>query len=183
MINTDKQLTKKTLVKDKDATVVEIEFFDKYNRDKNYKVKALIGREPLGELLDSASQEIKDFINKHKRFSEEQQENCVEYVGLLDKDDFEKIINIPDGIYFKGQYEYSVFENIDAKAGILIRQIESEKDFLENEIRMVENLIQQEKTLIKSIPNRPDVWLKDYQEELKELKEELKRLETTKRTV
>lgn len=177
MINTDKQLTKKTLVKDKDATVVEIEFFDKYNRDKNYKVKSLIGREPLGELLDSASQEIKDFINEYKRFNDEQQENCVEYVGLLDKDDFEKIINISDGIYFKGQYEYSVFENIDDKAGILIRQIESEKDFLENEIRMVENLIQQEKTLIKSIPNRPDMWLNNYKEELAELKEELKKLD------
>jgi hypothetical protein len=177
MINIEKQLEKKTLVIDEDAATLEVVFSDRHNRDKNYKVKVLVGQKSLGELMMSANQEIKDFINEYKRFNDEQQENCVEYFELTDKDAFEEIINIPDGIYFKGQYEYSIFENIDDKAGILISQVESEKDFLRNEIKIIENLIKQEKTLIRSIPNRTDVWLNNHKKELEELKEELKKLD------
>lgn len=177
MINTEKQLEKKTLVIDEEATVVGMDFYDRHNRDKNYKVKALVSYKSLGELVKTASQEIKDFINEYKRFNEEQKENCIEYFELTNKDDFKKIINISDGIYFSGQYEYSIFEKIDYRAGILISQVESEKDFLRNEIKMLENLINQEKTLIKKIPNRTDVWLNNYKEELAELKEELKKLD------
>lgn len=176
-INKDKQISKKTVIFDEDSVVVEMDFYDRYNRDKNYKSKALVSYKSLDELVKTANQEIKDFIDNHKRFNDEQQENCVEYFEITDKDTFEKIVNIQDGVYFKGQKEYSIFENIDDKVGILISQVGSEKDFLKNEIRIIENLIEQEKTLIKSIPNRTYVWLKNYQEELQELKEELKRLD------
>lgn len=176
-INKNKTINKKTVVFDEDSVVVEMDFHDRHNRDKNYKVKALVSYKSLGELMKTASQEIKDFINEYKRFNEEQKENCIEYFELTNKNDFKKIINISDGIYFSGQYEYSIFEKIDYRAGILISQVESEKDFLKNEIKMLENLINQEKTLIKSIPNRTDVLLKNYKEELQELKEELKRLD------
>lgn len=176
-INKDKQISKKTVVLDLDSVVVEMDFYDKYNRDKNYKAKALVSYRSLDELVKTASQEIKDFIDNHKRFNDEQKENCIEYFELTNKDTFEEITNILDGVYFKGQKEYSIFENIDDKAGILISQVSSEKDFLKNEIRIIENLIEQEKTLIKSIPGRNDVWLNNYKKELKELKEELQRLD------
>lgn len=175
-INKDKTINKKTVVFDEDSVVVEMDFHDKYNRDKNYKSIALVSYKSLDELIKTANKEIIDFINNHKRFNDEQQENCIEYFELTNKDDFKKIMNISDGIYFSGQYEYSIFSKIDYRAGILISQVESEKDFLKNEIKMLENLIKQEKALIKNIPNRTDVWLKNYKEELQELKEELKRL-------
>lgn len=177
MTNIEKQLEKKTSVMSEDATVIEMDFCDRYNRDKNYKSIALVSYKSLDELIKTANKEIIDFINNHKRFNEEQQENCVEYFEITDKDTFEKIVNTQDGVYFKGQKEYSIFENIDDKAGILISQVESEKDFLRNEIKMLENLINQEKKLIRSIPNRTEVWLKNYKEELEELKEELKKLD------
>lgn len=176
-INKDKQINKKTVVFDEDSVIVEMDFHDRHNRDKNYKVKALVSYKSLGELMKTSSQEIKDFINEYKRFNEEQKENCIEYFEITDKDAFEKIVNIQDGVYFKGQKEYSIFENIDDKAGILISKVESEKDFLKKEIKMLDNLIKQEKTLIKSIPGRNDVWLNNYKKELKELKEELQRLD------
>lgn len=177
MLNKEKQVEKKTSVMSEDATVIEMDFCDRYNRDKNYKSIALVSYKSLDELIKTANKEIIDFINNHKRFNEEQKENCIEYFELTNKDDFKKIINISDGIYFSGQYEYSIFEKIDYRAGILISQVESEKDFLRNEIKMLENLINQEKTLIKKIPNRTDVWLNNYKEELAELKEELKKLD------
>lgn len=176
-INKDKQINKNTVVFDEDFVVVEMDFYDKYNRDKNYKSKALVSYKSLDELIETSNQEIKDFINNHKRFNDEQQENCIEYFELNNKETFEKLLDIEDGVYFGGQKEYLILQDIDDKAGILILQTEREKDFLKNEIKMLENLIQQEKTLIKSIPNRPYVWLKNYQEELQGLKEELKRLD------
>ena len=177
VINKDKQINKNTIILDLDFVALEMDFYDKYNRDKNYKVQALVSYKPLDKLIKTADEELKDFISRYKRFNEEQKEDCIEYFELVNKDDFEKIISISDGIYFSGQWEYWIFEKIDYKAGILISQVESEKDFLENEIRMIENLIKQEKLLIKSIPKRSDLWFKKYQEELKELKEELKRLD------
>ena len=176
-INKDKTINKKTVVFDEDSVVVEMDFHDKYNRDKNYKSIALVSYKSLDELIKTANKEIIDFINNHKRFNDEQQENCVEYFELNNKETFEKLLDIEDGIYFGGQKEYLILQDIDDKAGILISKVESEKDFLKNEIRIIENLIEQEKTLIKSIPNRTDVWLKNYKEELEELKEELKRLD------
>lgn len=49
--------------------------------------------------------------------------------------------------------------------------------FLKKEISMYENLIEQEKRSIKNIKNRSDIWLYNYQEELNDLKSELKKLE------
>ena len=48
--------------------------------------------------------------------------------------------------------------------------------FLEKEIEMYEKLIEQEERLIKTIPNRSDVFLEDNKDTLKELIEELKEL-------
>lgn len=49
--------------------------------------------------------------------------------------------------------------------------------FLKKEISMYENLIEQRKRNIKNIENRNDIWLYNYQEELNDLKSELKKLE------
>lgn len=49
--------------------------------------------------------------------------------------------------------------------------------FLKKEISMYENLIEQRKRNIKNIKNRSDIWLYNYQEELNNLKSELKKLE------
>lgn len=49
--------------------------------------------------------------------------------------------------------------------------------FLKKEISMYENLIEQEKRSIKNIKNRSNIWLYNYQEELNDLKSELKKLE------
>lgn len=49
--------------------------------------------------------------------------------------------------------------------------------FLKKEISMYENLIEQRKRNIKNIKNRSDIWLYNYQEELNDLKSELKKLE------
>lgn len=49
--------------------------------------------------------------------------------------------------------------------------------FLKKEISMYENLIEQRKRNIKNIKNRDDIWLYNYQEELNNLKSELKKLE------
>ena len=46
--------------------------------------------------------------------------------------------------------------------------------FLKKEISMYENLIEQRK---RNIKNRSDIWLYNYQEELNDLKSELKKLE------
>lgn len=49
--------------------------------------------------------------------------------------------------------------------------------FFKKEISMYENLIEQRKRNIKNIKNRSDIWLYNYQEELNDLKSELKKLE------
>ena len=49
-------------------------------------------------------------------------------------------------------------------------------DFLEKEIEMYKQLIEQEERLIKTIPNRSDVILEDNKDTLKELIKELKEL-------
>ncbi len=48
--------------------------------------------------------------------------------------------------------------------------------FLKREIEILERLIKQEKRNIRNMPKRSDVWLKDYQETLSKLKDELKEL-------
>lgn len=49
-------------------------------------------------------------------------------------------------------------------------------EFLEKEIEMYKKLIEQEERLIKTIPNRSDVFLEDNKDTLRELIEELKEL-------
>ncbi len=49
-------------------------------------------------------------------------------------------------------------------------------EFLGKEIEMYEKLIEQEERLIKTIPNRSDVFLEDNKNTLRELIEELKEL-------
>ena len=49
--------------------------------------------------------------------------------------------------------------------------------FLKREIEIFERLIKQEQRNIRNMPNRSDVWLKDYQETLSKLKDELKKLQ------
>jgi hypothetical protein len=48
--------------------------------------------------------------------------------------------------------------------------------FLKREIEIHERLIKQEQRNIRNMPKRSDVWLKDYQETLSKLKDELKEL-------
>ena len=48
--------------------------------------------------------------------------------------------------------------------------------FLKREIEIFERLIKQEQRNIRNMPKRSDVWLKDYQETLSKLKDELKEL-------
>lgn len=48
--------------------------------------------------------------------------------------------------------------------------------YLKREIEIHERLIKQEKRNIRNMPKRSDVWLKDYQETLSKLKDELKEL-------
>lgn len=48
--------------------------------------------------------------------------------------------------------------------------------YLKREIEIHERLIKQEKRNLRNMPNRSDVWLKDYQETLSKLKDELKEL-------
>ena len=48
--------------------------------------------------------------------------------------------------------------------------------FLKREIEIHERLIKQEQRNLRNMPNRSDVWLKDYQETLSKLKDELKEL-------
>lgn len=48
--------------------------------------------------------------------------------------------------------------------------------YLKREIEILERLIKQEQRNIRNMPNRSDVWLDNYQEELKKLKEELEEI-------
>lgn len=48
--------------------------------------------------------------------------------------------------------------------------------FLKREIEIHERLIKQEKRNLRNMPNRSDVWLYNYQEELKKLKKELEEI-------
>lgn len=48
--------------------------------------------------------------------------------------------------------------------------------YLKREIEIFERLVKQEQRNIRNMPNRSDVWLKDYQETLSKLKDELKEL-------
>lgn len=50
------------------------------------------------------------------------------------------------------------------------------KAYLKREIEIHERLIKQEQRNIRNMPKRSDVWLKDYQETLSKLKDELKEL-------
>lgn len=53
---------------------------------------------------------------------------------------------------------------------------EETKAYLKREIEIFERLVKQEQRNIRNMPNRSDVWLKDYQETLSKLKDELKEL-------
>lgn len=53
---------------------------------------------------------------------------------------------------------------------------EETKAYLKREIEILERLIKQEQRNIRNMPKRSDVWLKDYQETLSKLKDELKEL-------
>ena len=53
-------------------------------------------------------------------------------------------------------------------------------EFLEKEIKMYKKLIDQEERLIKTIPNRSEVFLEDNKDTLKELIEELEELKELK---
>ena len=48
--------------------------------------------------------------------------------------------------------------------------------FLKREIEIFERLVKQEQRNLRNMPKRSDIWLKDYQETLSKLKEELKEL-------
>ena len=48
--------------------------------------------------------------------------------------------------------------------------------YLKREIEIYGRLIKQEQRNIRNMPKRSDVWLKDYQETLSKLKDELKEL-------
>ena len=48
--------------------------------------------------------------------------------------------------------------------------------YLKREIEIFERLVKQEQRNIRNMSNRSDVWLKDYQETLSKLKDELKEL-------
>lgn len=48
--------------------------------------------------------------------------------------------------------------------------------FLKREIEIFERLVKQEQRNLRNMPKRSDVWLKDYQETLSKLKDELKEL-------
>lgn len=48
--------------------------------------------------------------------------------------------------------------------------------YLKREIEIHERLIKQEQRNLRNMPKRSDVWLKDYQETLSKLKDELKEL-------
>jgi len=48
--------------------------------------------------------------------------------------------------------------------------------FLKREIEIFERLVKQEQRNLRNMPKRSDIWLKDYQETLSKLKDELKEL-------
>lgn len=103
---------KTTIIKDENAIVLELDFFDLKNSDMCYKSQVLVSKKILNTLLKVSNQEIKDFIKKNE-------DAFLEIKPIvLSKEAFNKIINISDDVYNSEEKEYFIFKKMDLKAGI-----------------------------------------------------------------
>ena len=121
---------KTTIIKDENAIVLELDFFDLKNSDMCYKSQVLVSKKILNTLLKVSNQEIKDFIKKNE-------DAFLEIKPIvLSKEAFNKIINISDDVYNSEAKEYFIFKKMDLKAGIIKGELKM-LDYIDfNKIRL-----------------------------------------------
>lgn len=116
-------IQKKTIIKDTDSLILELELFNCSIDTLCYTSQVLISKnKTLRELKKTANKEIKDFISKN-------QDAFMEIKPIrFSKQIFEKIINIPDKKYFNDEKEYLLFKKLDSKSGIIIKNERTKKN-------------------------------------------------------